>query len=205
MQRLQVIAAAESATVPDHLLHRIARAASGGMRDAQTLLDQLIAVSGGNISEEDFNLLLGAARGEDIASYVSHLGHNQTQDALAVLDELFAAGAAGGRIIEQVLDRLRQMMLITTCGADHVAVKRLGQVDEDLVAQARHLGTAKSLRACQIFIKAGQAIRGGVDPRLQLELATVHVAELAELADMATLVKQLQRLEASPGGPNSGR
>ena len=61
-----------------YLLFRLARAAGGGMREAQTLLDQLIAMSEESISEADLNLLLGAARGEDLDRVIdSCLGQEQ--------------------------------------------------------------------------------------------------------------------------------
>ena len=100
---LRVIAAKEKATLSDAVLYRVARAAGGGMRDAQTLLDQLIAVSDGasadgtaatGVNEGDLNLLLGAARGEDLTTIVSQLLAGEAGNALEGLERTAAGGVA---------------------------------------------------------------------------------------------------------------
>ena len=73
VKRLREICVKEQVQLTDAVLYRIARAAGGGMRDAQTLLDQLIAVCDGEVIEEDLNLLLGAARGGDLDLVVNDL------------------------------------------------------------------------------------------------------------------------------------
>ena len=195
------IAQREGAEVPISLLHRIARAAGGGMREAQTLLDQLIAIGGDNITEDDFNLLLGAANNETVTSWCSLALGGDGPGALQVLDEALSGGAAAGRLLEQLLDRLRQILLLTTCGVDHPAVLRLGSIDDDIRRLAKENNTAKILRACQILIKAGQHMRSGIEPRLHLEMATVHLADLGDLLDLSTLRRQLQAAEESAPNP----
>lgn len=195
------IAEREGASVPQGLLYRIARAAGGGMREAQTLLDQLIAIGGDEITEDDFNLLLGAANNETVIGWCNLALGGDGPAALAILDEALSKGAAPGRFLEQLLDRLRQVLLLSTCGVDHPAVIRLGTVDEDLRRLAEQHGTPKILRACQILIKAGQHMRSGVEPRLHLEMATVHLADLGDLLDLATLRRQLQAAEEAAPHP----
>ena len=88
VRRLAAICVSEGRELGEAVLARIARAAGGGMRDAQTLLDQLIAVSDGEIHEEDLNLLLGAARGDDLNAVVESLLAGKAGDAIAALDRI---------------------------------------------------------------------------------------------------------------------
>ncbi len=200
VKRLREICAKESAQLSDAVLFRIARAAGGGMRDAQTLLDQLIAVSTGTVDEEDLNLLLGAARGGDLSQVLEHLVAGAASAAIEALDRICAGGVAPATFLDQLLDQVRSMMLVQACGKDSPAVRRLGTCTPALEAQAKQATAEKTMRMCQILIGSQQALRQGVDPRLQLELAFVRIAGLGQLVDADTLLRRIERLEQAPAG-----
>ncbi len=199
VKRLREICAAEKAELSDAVLFRIARAAGGGMRDAQTLLDQLIAASDGPVREEDLNLLLGAARGEDLDLVVERLLAGDAKGALEALDRISAGGVAGATFLGQLVDHVRTMLLVQACGPDSPAVRRLGTAGPALLAHAKAAAPEKTLRICQVLVGSQQAMRHGVDPRLQLELACVRIAGLGQMVDADALLRRLERLEA--GGP----
>ena len=199
---LRAIALKEQATLSDAVLYRIARAAGGGMRDAQTLLDQLIAVTDGTtangIDEADLNLLLGAARGQDLATLVSHWLAGEAGAALEMLEHTSAAGVAPATLLDQLVDHVRAMLLFQACGKESAVLRRLGA---DLVAVAAHAAACtpeKTMRICQLLIGSQQAMRQGVDPRLQLELVSVRIAGLGQLVDVENLLRRIERLEPTP-------
>ncbi len=196
--RLRVIIADLKVSLSDGVLYRIARAAGGGMRDAQTLLDQLIAVSDGAASEEDLNLLLGAARGGDVQRILTDLAEGRIPPALEALDRICADGVAPATFLEQLIDHVRTILLVQTCGPASPVVRRLGTLTPELEAQAKLLTPEKALRICQLLIGGQQALRHGVDPRLQLELLAVRIGGLGNIADVETLLRRLERLESAP-------
>ena len=200
--RLRDIAGKEGATLSDPVLFRIARAAGGGMRDAQTLLDQLIAVSeggaAGEVSESDLNVLLGAARGEDLAELVTELLAGRSAQAIEALERTSAAGVAPATLLEQLIDHVRAIMLFQACGPESTALRRLGADPATVAAHAAACTADKALRICQLLIGSQQALRQGVDPRLQLELVSVRIANLGQLVDVENLLRKLERLEGAP-------
>jgi DNA polymerase-3 subunit gamma/tau len=200
VKRLKDICAAESMTLSDAVLFRIARAAGGGMRDAQTLLDQLIAVSEDAVDEQDLNLLLGAARGDDLDQVVGDLVAGNAASAIEALDRIAAGGVSMATFLDQAVDHLRTMLLVQACGAQSPAVTRLGTCTPALEAQAKQAAPEKTLRMCQILVGSQQALRHGVDPRLQLELAFVRIAGLGQMVDADTLLRRIERLEHAPAG-----
>lgn len=197
--RLREVCAGEETTLDDLLLYRIARAADGGMRDAQTLLDQLLAIAEGPVSEEDVNLLLAAARGDDIERLIALLSDGDSAAAIGLLDQQVAAGVHSEALLQQLLDHYRQIMLIQTCGAEAKAARRLGAVSETSRGLAEKLGIETVLRVCQILIGAQQALRQHVDPQLQLELSFVRIARLGETLDIDNLIRHLRRMEQESG------
>lgn len=200
--RLSEICAAEGVALADHLLMRIARSAAGGMRDAQTTLDQLIAMSDGEITESDLNLLLGAARSDDLQQVVDGLLAGDAAAAITALDRLVAEGVAPATFLDQLGEHLRLLILILTCGPDSPPVKRLGLADDAARRQAEQAGAEKLLRIGQILVGSQQALRHGVDARLQLELAFVRIGQLGQLLDAEGLLRRIERLEKqfSQGG-----
>jgi len=205
VKRLRDICAREQVALTDQVLIRIARAAGGGMRDAQTLLDQLLTVADGAVSEEDLNLLLGAARGGDLRLVTEHLLAGGAADAINDLDRVCAGGVSAATLLDQLLDVFRGVMLFQACGGEAPAVARLGLDLTVLSATAQGVASEKVLRICQLLIGSQQSIRSGVDPRLQLELCFVRICGLGDLADVDTLLRRLERLETAPPGPSESR
>lgn len=198
--RLREICATEKITLSDAVLFRIARAAGGGMRDAQTMLDQLIAVSDGTVNEEDLNLLLGAARGEDLNEFLGDLLNGDAAKALAALERISSGGVSAATLLGQLIDQVRALLLIQTCGVNSPAVQRLGLTTSTLESRAVAVTPEKVMRMAQILVASQQALRHGVDPRLQLELAAVRIARLGEVLDIDGLLRRIERLERAPLG-----
>jgi DNA polymerase III subunit gamma/tau len=199
VRRLGEVCTGEDVTVEEAIRYRIARAADGGMRDAQTLLDQLLAICEEHITEDDVNLLLAAARGEDVEQLADLLGAGDSPAALTRIDQLLGTGVGADSLLQQLLDHYRQLMLISTCGRDSKAAARLGLITEHACNQAAALPIEKLLRICQILIGAQQAIRHHVDPQLQLELSCIRIARLDQVLDVENVIRHLQRLEAQAG------
>ncbi len=200
--RLADIAGRENAKIPEPVLYRVARAAGGGMRDAQTLLDQLIAVSDGAGSEDDLDLLLGAARGEDLREILRLALAGSSAQALSRLDACCAAGASAATVLDQLIEHLRAVMLAQACGPEAPAVRRLGIAPERVQELSAAATPEKVLRACQVLTGTQQHIRHGTDPRLAVEMALVRIARLGELVDLERLVQRIERAEAgTAAGP----
>ncbi len=201
--RLKDIAVREKAELSEPVLFRIARAAGGGMRDAQTLLDQLIAVSDGAARDADLDLLLGAARGEDLRDALDHLLAGRSAPAIEAVDRACAGGASPATVAEQLADHLRGVMLTQACGEGSPVVARLGLPPDDLARFAKAATPEKILRACQVLVGCQQQVRAGADPRLCLELACVRIARLGEMLDLERLLARIEKIEsgAAPPGP----
>ena len=194
VERLKAIALAEKSDLSEAVLYRVARAAGGGMRDAQTLLDQLIAVSDGHAREDDLDLL-GAARGEDRREALALVLEGASASALERLDGALAAGASAATIIDQLVEHLRGVLLLQACGAGAASVRRLGLPTDKLEQLAAKATPEKVLRACQVLTGTQQQLRHGADPRLSLEMAMVRIARLGEVVDLERLLTRIERVE----------
>lgn len=200
VQRLRDICEGEGVSLSDGLLYQVARSAGGGMRDAQTLLDQLIAGADEAIDEDNLLRLLGAARSEDLGTIYQQLLDGDSAGAITKLDELAAAGVAPVTLLDQLLDHIRLLLLLKHLGEEAPAVRRLGAVTGTALNQAKYLNDGQLLRTCQILLQAKQSVRHGSDAQLQCELTFVHLARIGELADLEGIMRRLERLESGGDG-----
>jgi DNA polymerase-3 subunit gamma/tau len=158
--KLARILEADGRTATPEALHLIARLAAGGMRDAESMLDQLLASSADALDESRVRDLLGLADAESIATFVEALVSGDLVAGLRVLDALEDRGRDLRGFLDQVVEALRAAIVGTSTEAG-VARHPLG----DLTAAARRLAAIDPTRAGV----------GGL--RLQLELALLADAE----------------------------
>ena len=169
------------------------------MRDAQTLLDQLISISDAEVQEEDLNLLLGAARGNDIELLLEAMLSGDAGKAIEHLDKLVSDGIACTTLLEQLVETVRLMLLVQTCGKDAPIIQRIGSVSDVIQGLCTNHNSDKLLRICQILSGSQQALRQGVDSQLQMEMAIVRIAHMQDMLDVEGLIKRLQRLDQDQG------
>jgi DNA polymerase III gamma/tau subunit len=114
---------------------------------------------------------------------MSQLLAGESAKALESLDRISSGGVSPATLLEQLIGHIRAMMLMQTCGASSPAVQRLGLVTAALESQAAAITVEKTLRIAQILVASQQALRHGVDPRLQAELVCVRIARLGDVLD----------------------
>jgi DNA polymerase-3 subunit gamma/tau len=151
--KLQKILAAESVEAEPAAVHLVARLAAGGMRDAESMLDQLLASTGGTITESGVRDLLGLAEAEAVDRLVGALVDGDAAAGIAILDELDERGRDIGIVLDQAVEVVRNRLTESFGGSANAAeVARLTRA-------ARSLATIDPER------------RGVGGLRLQVELA----------------------------------
>ena len=109
---LRWIADGEQIDVPDAALALIARSARGAYRDAVSTLDQLASATGGAITVQDVLQLLGAVEDEVLFRLCDMVVGNETAEALLFLEELSEQGQDLGRLVTDLLEHLRHLLLV---------------------------------------------------------------------------------------------
>src|ERR1700691_2627061 len=118
VKHLAEIAKKENVQIDDAALHAIARGADGGMRDAESTLDQLISFCGAEIAEADVLSMFGlAARGQILALAEAVLA-GETEKALRQLNELAHEGKDLGRLVSELLAHFRNLLIFVVSHGD---------------------------------------------------------------------------------------
>ncbi|HLX33295.1 MAG TPA: DNA polymerase III subunit gamma/tau [Gaiellaceae bacterium] len=195
VKKLRLIADAEGIDVPDQALALVARGARGAYRDAESALDQLASSTGSQITVQAVLELLGTVEEEALFRLCSLVIDRDTAGALTYVEELSERGHDLGRLVLDLIEHLRQLMLVQHLGEVPEALPVTEETRERLLAQATQIGEATVLRLIDLLEVAVDDMRQGGDPRLPLELALVKVTRPAADLSRESVAFRLERLE----------
>jgi len=168
-QRLAAIAESEHVSIEPAALELIAREGTGSVRDSISLLDQIIADPDEHISLDMAAQLLGTASGQNVVELAQAIVDNDAPHGLDLINSAVDGGADPRQFGRQVIEHLRQVLLVKTGGPDLVsaAPERRAVIE----TQAAAFGRKALLSAIRAFNAAVQDWQGGWQPQLPLELA----------------------------------
>jgi len=195
VQLLRRVADGEGIDVPDQALSLIARGARGSFRDAVSTLDQLSAATEGQITVQAVLQLLGAVEEEALFRLCDLVIDQDTAGALTFVEELAAQGQDLGRLVLDLLEHLRALMLVQHMREVPDSLPLTDETRERLAAQANQLGEPTVVRLIDLLAVAVEDMRQGGDPRLPLELALVKVTRPAADMSREALAFRLDQLE----------
>jgi DNA polymerase-3 subunit gamma/tau len=208
-ERLRLIAGAEAFQVSDKSLLAVAREADGSMRDAQTLLDQLIAYGGSAIDDEQVAQVLDLIDRRLVLAIVSACVDADAAAALAACAAANAAGIDAKRLGEELLQLLRDLVVLRIApDASAQLVEGSDEEVEELRALAERSDVARLRRMFRSLLKEQEDLAWAPAPFAVLELACVRLATMPAGDEAARLLSRLDALERRLAGageaPGSG-
>jgi DNA polymerase-3 subunit gamma/tau len=201
IRKLRRIADAEQIEVPDAALALIARGARGAYRDAESTLDQLAAATEGEITVQAVLELLGAVEEEALFRLCDLVVDRDTAGALQFVEELAEQGQDLGRLVTDLLEHLRHLLLVQHMGEVPESLPVTDETRERLRAQANQLPEPTVIRLCDLLAVAVDDMRQGGDPRLPLELALIKVTRPGADLERESLAFRLEQLERRGSAP----
>jgi DNA polymerase III subunit gamma/tau len=192
---LRQIADTEKIDAPDQALALVARSGRGSYRDAVSTLDQVASATGNAVTVPAVLELLGTVEEEALFRLCDLVIDRDTAGALTYVEELSERGLDLGRLVLDLIEHLRQLMLAQHLGDAPAATATSEEARERLRAQANQLEEATVLRLVDLLAVAVDDMRQGGDPRLPLELALVKVTRPASDLSRESIAFRLERLE----------
>ncbi|RZS55075.1 DNA polymerase-3 subunit gamma/tau [Microcella putealis] len=178
LEYVDQLAASEGVKVEPGVMPLVVRAGGGSVRDTLSLLDQLIAGSDADVvTYERAVALLGYTHGALLDDVVTALAQQDAAAAFQAVDRVIQTGQDPRRFVDDLLERLRDLIVVQATSDDASAVLRgIPQDDlERMHAQAAHFGPAQLSRAADIVNRALTEMTGATSPRLHLELMTARL------------------------------
>jgi DNA polymerase-3 subunit gamma/tau len=196
VQVLRRAADGEGIEAPDAALSLIARSARGAYRDAVSTLDQLAAATEKQVTVQAVLQLLGAVEEEALFRLCDLVVDRDTAGALTFVEELSEQGQDLGRLVTDLLEHLRHLLLVQHLGEVPESLPVTEETRQRLREQANQVGEATVLRLCDLLAVAVEDMRQGGDPRLPLELALVKVTRPAADLSRESTAYRLEQLES---------
>jgi DNA polymerase-3 subunit gamma/tau len=183
--RLNDIAAKEKLRVEPAAIELIARHATGAMRDAISLLDQLTAYGSDEITLVQAQGLLGASSHQIIGTIVAHLAAKNLAHGLAAIASAVDGGADPRQLAREMVEYLRGLMLIKNGGS--AALTLTAEAQAEMTERAKQFTLEQLVRAIRLFNQAASDLRTSAHPTLPLEIAFVE-ATMEETAPVIASV-----------------
>ncbi len=203
-KRLAEIAASEGIAVDGEVLELVTRRAAGSMRDALSLMDQLLAFGGERLTAEQVHRLLGTAGEDRLVELATSLMERNAGAAIQSMDQAEAHGVQLGELIDQLIEYFRDLMVVKSAGPEARLVSVTSRQRQRLVDHASRLSLDFIFAAADILAETKGRLRGSTFGRILLDVALTRIASLEELASIDDLANRLQQLESKIGGGQSG-
>ena len=199
VKHLAHIAKLEAVQIDEPALFAIARGADGGMRDAESTLDQLISFCGNKIEEPDVLSMFGLAAQNQILSLSQALLEGQVQSALVQLSDFAQGGKDLGRLLGDLLNHFRNLLIFQVSKGDLGMIEVSEAAAVALKAQAA-LSTVESLtRILEVLTDSEIRLRDATSKKVMLEVTLLKIIEARNASSLDAVLKQLVQLRGEAG------
>lgn len=201
VERLREVVAAEGMKADDEALELVARRAGGSMRDAQSLLDQLLAFGGATLTAEQVHQLLGTAHDDRVAGLAGAVLARDAKQALAVLATSAEEGLQLGELVEQLMEYWRDLMVVRCAGTEARDLSVPSRHRDTLAKQAQSVPLDTILAGLDVLATTKARLRTSGHGRVLVEMALVRLARLEELVSVSQLSEMLAGGAARSASP----
>lgn len=204
-EKIKAVAREESIEISKEAVAGIARAAQGSLRDAESILDQVTAFTGGKIGEKDLRVLLGELDEEIFCRAVEAIRAQEPVKLLALVAEASNAGTDLQQWGMGFLSFMRNL-LVAKAGAGSLAFEEMGQESlKRLGSMAEGFSIEELTAIIQELTLALELMRRVEEPRIPLEVALVRMGSGGSLASVSELLERVEQLgEAMKKGAGGG-
>jgi DNA polymerase-3 subunit gamma/tau len=190
---LQFISGKEKIKLEPAAAHAIARGAEGGMRDAESMLDQLVAFCGENITEPDVLSVFGFTSQQTVADFTDRILRGATADAVQLLHDQSEAGKDMMRLMSDLISYLRDLLVFKV---------KPDALDEDvdvdlrksLTAQAELVQTDRLLELIDQFADAEGRMKWAPNKKLYFEVAVIKAIQSLGQTTLDDVIERLGEL-----------
>ena len=198
---LQFIAKNEKVTLEPAAAHAIARGADGGLRDAESMLDQLVSFCGENIKEQDVLNVFGFTSEQTVANFTDKILRGQTAEALEVLQAEGENGKDMMKLMSDLIAYLRDL-LVFQVKPEAVAEDFNPELNTALETQAGLIETDRLLELIDQFAGAEGRMKWAPNKRLHFEVAVIKAIQTLQQVTLDQVIENLSALRDGKETPS---
>ncbi len=203
-QHLQFIAKKEKITLQPAAAHAIARGAEGGLRDAESMLDQLVAFCGEEIAEKDVLNVFGFTSEQTVSDLTGRILRGETPEAIDLLHEQSEAGKDMMRLMADLIAYLRDL-LVFKAKPDAPNEDVDPDVQKSLAAYAERISIDRLLELIDQFAAAEGRMKWAPNKKLHFEVAIIKAIQSLGQATLDEVIEKLGELRDGKARPEPAR
>jgi DNA polymerase-3 subunit gamma/tau len=192
-EHLQFIAGKEKITLEPAAAHAIARGAEGGLRDAESMLDQLVAFCGEKIAESDVLNVFGFTSEQTVVDLTGKILHSETAAALDVLYEQCEAGKDMMRLMSDLISYFRDL-LVFKAKPDALQEDVDAELQKALAVQSELIENDRLLDLIDQFAQAEGRMKWAPNKKLHFEVAIIKAIQSLNQATLDEVIEKLGEL-----------
>ncbi len=204
--KLKDIAKSEKVEVQEEALYTVARAAEGSMRDAESMLDQLVSFCGKKIDQESVTSILGMIGQEVLFDFTDKVIAKDTAGILKLIDRIISGGKDISQFLSSIIGHFRNLLIVKT-GEDSQSLIDLPKESiEHIAAQGGSFTSESLLYILSILMNTQDAARRAISQRIPLELAAIRLTRREDISSLSSILKRLSEIEnrlEAKGGPQA--
>jgi DNA polymerase-3 subunit gamma/tau len=186
-EHLKSICKDEKIKADEDALMLVAKAGAGSMRDALSLLERLRSVGDDRLTVQSIEQLLGLPRGQAVFDLAQAIGEGRVKDVLTLVDRMVNEGMSPDGLIVSLIDHLRNLLILRTCGSDSNLVEAVTISLDDLAKQAEQFEAATLTQDITILEELRRHLRQSQAGRAIFDATLVRLA----LAEQFTAIGDL--------------
>ena len=194
-QHLQLISGKEGITLAADAAEAVARGAEGGMRDAESMLDQLVSFCGDKIEEADVLSVFGFTSAHTTTALVDHLIAGEAAPALAILHSESEAGKDLSRLMSDLIAHLRNLLVIQ-CAPGGVNDELSAEAVATLTEQGGRIAQDRLLELIQQFADAEGRMKWAPNKKMHFEIAAIRAIQTLNQATLTDVIDTLASLRS---------
>ncbi|MEZ6143750.1 MAG: DNA polymerase III subunit gamma/tau [Zavarzinella sp.] len=200
LNRLQEIVAAEGMNAEIDALKLVAQRAHGSMRDAQSLLEQLLAAGDGQLTVELIHSLLGTATDDRVVAIADGILNHNPATGLQLIAQAAEDGLQMGELLDQLIEYWRYLMLIQATNGQFRDFQLTVEASEQVVAHAQMTTLDTVLAGLEILTSAKNRMKLTGQHQVVLEMTVVRLCRLEEMLSVSQIIQWLKQGGASSAG-----
>ncbi len=194
---LASICTAEQIQVGEGALNAIVRAAEGSMRDAQSLLDQVISFCGKTIDDGPARELLGIIPQQLLEDFTVAILEDNPRQVLRLVDQLLQSGRNLQHFVREMLAHFRNLMMVKIAGEDPLLVPLPSADLARLKEFSKQFSEEDLTRFFKILVDTDSQLRWSSQPRFHLEMGLMKIVQARRLVPLEELLAGLEESQKS--------
>jgi DNA polymerase-3 subunit gamma/tau len=197
VEHLKKIISQEGADFSEGILYAIAREADGSMRDAQSLLEQLLAFSGDELPETQVLDILGVIDRQSVLRTAEAILSENAPACLEIVADVYRRGIDSRRFCQHLCDHFRNL-LFAAISAEPEMLVDLPEDEKKLLKDQAAVTTPESLHVYfQMLLRGEEQIRRSSMPKIALEMLLLRMARLPRLESIDAVLDRIAMIEQS--------